>query len=261
MKVHHLNCGTMNMPTAPMVCHVLLIETENGLVLVDSGFGTDDCAAPNRAGPSRHMVRAILSHDETVVHQIDLFGFKRDDVRHIIITHLDMDHAGGLSDFPAARVHVTSAEALGAIRAPSRRERIRYRSAQWAHGPNIVEHDPRGEKWRGFAAAKQLDEISPGIAVVSLPGHTRGHACVAVDAGHRWVLHAGDAFYHYGTLDGTPMPRALTAMESLFAFDRKTVQANHARLVELYQRQDPDLFIVCSHDPTLLEQARATAKT
>jgi glyoxylase-like metal-dependent hydrolase (beta-lactamase superfamily II) len=260
MKVHHLNCGTMHMPTAPMVCHVLLIETDNGLVLVDSGFGTDDCAAPKRAGPSRHMVRAILSHDETVVHQIEQFGFKRDDVRHIIITHLDMDHAGGLSDFPAAQVHVTSAEALGAIKAPSRREKIRYRSAQWAHGPNIVEHDPRGEKWRGFAAAKELDQISPGIALVSLPGHTRGHACVAVDAGHRWVLHAGDAFYHHGTLDGTPVPRALTAMESLVAFDRKKVQDNHARLAQLYQRRDPDLMIVSAHDPTLLEQAQATAK-
>ena len=90
-------------------------------------------------------------------------------MRHIIITHLDLDHAGGLSDFPAARVHVTSAEVLGAIRAPSRREKIRYRSAQWAHGPNIVEHDPRGEKWRGFAAAEELDEISRGIALVSLP--------------------------------------------------------------------------------------------
>jgi hypothetical protein len=48
-------------------------------------------------------------------------------------------------------------------------------------------------------------------------------------------------------------------MESLVAFDRKTVQANHARLVELYQRREPDLMIVCAHDPTLLEQARATA--
>jgi glyoxylase-like metal-dependent hydrolase (beta-lactamase superfamily II) len=82
---------------------------------------------------------------------------------------------------------------------------------------------------------------------------------VAVDAGHRWVLHAGDAFYHYGTIDGTPVPRALTAMESLFAFDRKKVQDNHSRLVELYQRRDPDLLIVCAHDPTLLEHARATA--
>jgi glyoxylase-like metal-dependent hydrolase (beta-lactamase superfamily II) len=205
------------------------------------------------------MLRASLSHEETVAHQIDRRGFKREDVRDIIITHLDLDHAGGLSDFPAARVHVTAAEALGAIRSPSWRERIRYRSAQWAHNPNIVEHDPQGEKWRGFAAAKELAEISPGIALVSLPGHTRGHTCVAVDAGHRWVLHAGDAFYHYGTLDGkSHVPRALTVMESFVAWDLKKVRDNHARLAELYERQDPDLFIVCSHDPTLYERALAT---
>jgi glyoxylase-like metal-dependent hydrolase (beta-lactamase superfamily II) len=145
MKVHHLNCGTMHMPTAPMFCHVLLIETDNGLVLVDSGFGTDDCADPTRVGPTRHMVSAILSREETVAHQIERLGFRRDDVRHIIITHLDLDNAGGISDFPAARIHLTAAEALGAIRAPSRREKIRYRSAQWARGPNIVEHHPHGE--------------------------------------------------------------------------------------------------------------------
>ncbi len=258
MKVHHLNCGTMQLPS-PMVCHVLLIETENGVVLVDSGYGTDDCSDPKRVGPTRRMLRASLSHDETVAHQLGRLGFEREDVRHIVITHLDLDHAGGLSDFPAAQVHVTSAEALGAIWAPSRREKIRYRSAQWSHNPNIVEHDPQGEKWRGFAAAKELDEISPGIALVSLPGHTRGHACVAVDAGHRWVLHCGDAFYHYGTLDGTPVPRGLAAMESAFAFDRKKVRDNHARLTELYLRKDPDMLIVCSHDPTLLERAQTTA--
>lgn len=27
MKIHHLNCGTMLLPTAHLVCHVLLIET------------------------------------------------------------------------------------------------------------------------------------------------------------------------------------------------------------------------------------------
>jgi glyoxylase-like metal-dependent hydrolase (beta-lactamase superfamily II) len=258
MKVHHLNCGTMKLP-APMVCHVLLVETANGLVLVDSGYGTDDCTDPRREGPTRHMLRASLSRAETAAHQIERLGYARDDVRHIVVTHLDLDHAGGLSDFPNAQVHVTSAEALGAIRAPSRREKIRYRSDQWAHNPTIVEHDPHGEKWRGFAAAKELNEIAPGIALVSLPGHTRGHACVAVDAGHRWVLHAGDAFFHYGTLDGTPVPRPLAAMESLFAFDRKRMLDNHARLAELYRRQDPDLLIVCAHDPTLLERAQASA--
>jgi hypothetical protein len=82
---------------------------------------------------------------------------------------------------------------------------------------------------------------------------------VAVDAGHRWVLHAGAAFYHYGTLDGSPVPRGLATMESMFAFDRKAVLDNHSRLVELYRRQEPDLLIVCAHDPTLLAQAQATA--
>lgn len=251
----------MNMPTAPLVCHVLLVETGNGLVLVDSGFGSHDCAEPaRRVGPTRHVVRPIFSPEETVADQIERLGFRRDDVRHIVITHFDVDHIGGLSDFPHAQIHLTVAEALGAIRSPSWRERIRYRAAQWAHQPNIVEHNPHGEKWRGFAAAKELDEISAGIALISLPGHTRGHACVAVDAGHRWLLHCGDAFYHYGTLDGkSHVPRALTTMESLVAFDRKRVQDNHARLAELYQRQDPDLFIVCSHDPTLYERARASA--
>ena len=78
------------MPTAPMVCHVLLIETDNGLVLVDSGYGTDDCTDPKRVGPTRHPLRAILSHEETVAHQIEQLGFSRDDMRHIVITHLDV---------------------------------------------------------------------------------------------------------------------------------------------------------------------------
>ena len=84
---------------------------------------------------------------------------------------------------------------------------------------------------RGVAAAKELDEISEGIVLVSMPGHTRGHHCVAVDAGHRWVLHCGDAFYHHGTLDGqSQVPSLLTRMEILIAFDRKRVLDNHSRL-------------------------------
>src|SRR3546814_15732883 len=38
------------------------------------------------------------------------------DVRHIIITHLDFDHAGGIEDFPAAAVHLTGREKVVADR-------------------------------------------------------------------------------------------------------------------------------------------------
>lgn len=260
MKVHHLNCGTMDSPGAPTICHVLLVETDNGLVLVDSGYGLADCADHSRIGPTRHVLRPRFEADETAARQVERLGFRRADVRHIITTHFDFDHIGGIADFPDAQVHVTTVELDGAVRTPSRQEKFRFRPVQWAHGPTLVEHDPNGEKWRGFAAAKELDEISPGLVLISLPGHTRGHACVAVDAGHRWVLHCGDAFYYRGTIDRTtPVPAVVRFTEPVMAFDRERVRDNHNRLAELYARREPDLFIVSAHDPGLLSEAQATS--
>jgi glyoxylase-like metal-dependent hydrolase (beta-lactamase superfamily II) len=93
VKVHHLNCGTMRLPTAPLVCHVLLVETDNGLVLIDSGFGSHDCADPvRRVGPIRHITRPIRFLTETAAHQIEQLGFRLEDVCQIVITHFDLDH-------------------------------------------------------------------------------------------------------------------------------------------------------------------------
>ena len=56
---------------------MLLVETDSGLVLVDTGFGSHDCADPaRRVGPLRHMLRPILSHEETAAHQVEQLGFR-----------------------------------------------------------------------------------------------------------------------------------------------------------------------------------------
>jgi glyoxylase-like metal-dependent hydrolase (beta-lactamase superfamily II) len=261
MRVHHLNCGTMHPRATPggLVCHVLLIETDNGLALVDSGLGLQDAAQPaKRFGAARFYVRPVFDAAEAAVEQVRGLGYRPEDVRHVVLTHFDADHTGGLADFPHAQVHLTAAEAFAALHPKTLLEKQRYLTSQRAHGPLLVEHTPAAsESWRGFAGAQELAEIASGIVLINLPGHTRGHAAVAVDAGERWILHVGDAFYLHGQIDGTGRAaRAITAMERAVAHDLRTVRANHARLTELWAAAEPDLLLVNAHDPALLARAR-----
>ena len=61
-------------------------------------------------------------------------------------------------------------------------------------------HNPNGEKWRGFAAAKELGRNLKGIVLISMP-RQRGRAASLSAAGHRWVL-PPKSLFHCGTLDG-----------------------------------------------------------
>src|SRR4051794_16370347 len=151
-----------------IVCHVLLCELPDRLVLVDTGLGTADVADPaGRLGLARHLVKPALDERETALRQVAALGYDPTDVRDIVLTHFDFDHVGGLSDFPEATVHVTEAE-YGAATNPRRRERSRYRPAQWAHGPKVVTYAPDGERWEGLPAVRPLEGLGDALALVPL---------------------------------------------------------------------------------------------
>ena len=107
--VRHLNCATMRPPAAKLgvmpdrlVAHCLLVEGADGLTLVDTGLGAGDVADPKRlGGPFVKAVGATLDLDETAVAQVQALGYAPADVREIVLTHLDLDHAGGLGRLPA----------------------------------------------------------------------------------------------------------------------------------------------------------------
>jgi glyoxylase-like metal-dependent hydrolase (beta-lactamase superfamily II) len=175
-----------------IVCHVLLCELPDRLVLVDTGFGTADVADPaGRLGPARRLLRARLASAETAVRQVEALGFAAGDVRDVVLTHFDLDHVGGLADFPEATVHVLADEWDAATR-PRARERQRYRPVQWAHGPKVRTYSADGEPWEGRPAARELDGLGADFALVPMAGHTRGHAVVAVRSdAHGWLCMPG----------------------------------------------------------------------
>lgn len=257
MRVHHLNCGTMRplaagrlgYATPRMVCHCLLIEARDGLVLVDTGLGSADCAAPRgRLGAAfLALTRPALDPAETAQAQLRRLGFDPADVRHVVLTHLDLDHVGGLADFPNARAHVWMVEHEAAVLRTSARERARYREVHVDGFARWTLYTPRGERWKGFEAVRGLQGLSDEVLLLPLVGHTRGHGGVAVPVDGGWVLHAGDAYFHRRELEDRAAPLPLEALERYEAMDRAARLQNRARLAELARA--PDVRVFCSHDP------------
>jgi glyoxylase-like metal-dependent hydrolase (beta-lactamase superfamily II) len=268
--IHHLGCGTMCprgaraimgqgslLGEARIVCHCLLIEGADGLVLVDTGFGLDDVLRPRQLGlVFNAVIRPRPREQETAIAQVRALGFQPEDVRHIVTTHLDLDHAGGLPDFPQAEVHVLGRE-LEAAMNPSWRDRPRYVAAHWAHGPRWVTHEGGGEEWFGFEGVRILPGSDAEILMIPLVGHSHGHAGVAVRRGDGWLLHCGDSYFNHGEVATPPScPWGLAAFASFDEVDRAARRGNVERLRELAARHGDEVELICAHDPTYLDAAR-----
>ncbi len=265
MRVHHLNCGThcplggaffdgVSAGLFANVCtHCLLLETEQGLVLVDTGYGVQDVQHPHARLP--HLWPAILNvrlHErDTALRQVEALGFSARDVRHIVLTHLDFDHAGGLEDFPHARVHVMEAEREVAER--KRRSFVsnqRYRPRQWDGVRDWRTYASGGEGWFGFDAVRELDGLGPEVLMIPLRGHTLGHAGVAVSGEGGWLLHAGDAYLHRTQMN-IACPRCapgLAIYQHIMDTDRPARRRNQDRLRTLKRDHVREVTIFCSHD-------------
>jgi glyoxylase-like metal-dependent hydrolase (beta-lactamase superfamily II) len=119
-----------------LTCHCLLVETNVGLVLIDTGFGLNDVRDPQ--GRLSRFLLTLVSPDFreelTAVRQIERLGLDPKDVQHIVLTHLDFDHAEGLDDFPAATVHLLASERAAALAQKTWRWISSARAARRASG-------------------------------------------------------------------------------------------------------------------------------
>ena len=264
-RVHHLNCATMapalslsgRLMPQRIVAHCLLLEGDRGLTLVDTGFGTADLAAPGkRLGPG--FVKAMglaLDPAETAISQVRGLGFAPDDVHDIVLTHMDLDHVGGIGDFPLANVHVYAAE-LAAAQSPALAERGRYKKVQWAHNPSWVAHPVAGDDWFGFGSVGVLGSgAGDEVLLVPLLGHTRGHCGVAVRRPSGWLLHAGDSYFFHGEKETPPSySKGLSAFQSFTQRDKNQRLVNQERLRSLHADHGDEVTMFSAHDASELDE-------
>lgn len=251
MRIHHLNCGTLCPLAVPnMVCHCLLVECPDRLVLVEAGLGTRDVADPNaRLGRLlKTLIRPTLRIEETAVAQVRRLGFSPEDVRDIVLTHLDVDHVGGIDDFPQASVHVLRDEYEAAFEPKTAFEAKRYARSRWARTAHFVQHEPAGEPWFGFECVREIPGMQGELLMVPLPGHTRGHAAIAIRVGNRFLLHCGDAYLFHGEMANPYRCPVALRLFQRDCFDNAMRKHNQARLRALCADTESGVDVFCAHD-------------
>lgn len=273
MRVHHLNCisscplggalmdGHSVSLRGRLSCHCMLVEVRDTLVLIDTGFGLRDITETRSrlSGFFLTLLAPDFREEFTAIRQIEALGYKTRDVRHIVLTHLDFDHAGGLDDFPHAKVHMLASERQTAEAQRTLLDRMRYRPQQWSTRANWITYPAlSGDKWYGFECVCELAGVPPEILLVPLTGHTLGHAGVAVErTGGSWILQAGDAYFYHAEMD-LEQPRCTPGLrfyQWMMEQDRRARLQNQRRLRELKRNHPKAVRIMSSHDVLEFEAA------
>jgi glyoxylase-like metal-dependent hydrolase (beta-lactamase superfamily II) len=203
---------------------------------------------------NRFLLQPRLDPAETAVRQVEALGYQRTDVRHIIVTHLDLDHAGGLTDFPHAKIHLHSNEYGITQRPLNLREKGRYRPMQWAHEAKFTPYTPDGEKWHGFDCARQLTDLPPEILLLAMGGHSLGHTGVAINRGNDWLIHAGDSYFHRHTMTEAKVPRTVRLFERTTHLNSHLAFETQGHLQKLVMNSEQKMTVFCSHDPVEYER-------
>jgi N-acyl homoserine lactone hydrolase len=242
-KLRALGIGVPKERWIPIPIQAFLVQHPGaGLVLVDTGFHPSVAVDPkqNLGRIGTRAYKDIEMHpSQAVAAQLRERGFDAAAIRLIVMTHLHLDHASAMSDFPEA-TFVFSAAEWQAANQP--RGQLRgYVRRQFDHAFDYRTIDFEGEGADSFATfGRSLDLLGDGaIRLVYTPGHTPGHMSLILRLGGREALIAGDAIYSMRTLKESHMP-AVAADEHLFRRSLKEIQ--------LYSERTPEALIVPGHD-------------
>lgn len=165
-------------------------------------------------------------------------------VRQVVLSHSHWDHAGGVADFPAARIAVAAAE-MQRIEHPSSGPGGTWASQVGGAGVAWQPLTFSGGAFMGYESS--LDMFGDGtVVLVPMPGHTPGSVgmFVTVDSGRRYFLIGDVAWTQEAMAQGAAK---FWVAGKLVDADGVQTQQAVAKVMTLMQ-STPSLVVVPAHD-------------
>jgi glyoxylase-like metal-dependent hydrolase (beta-lactamase superfamily II) len=212
-----------------------------GPILVDTGFHGSVAANPaaNLGRLARFTFKDIeMQPEQAVAAQLREKGIQPSSVAAVVMTHLHLDHASAIADFPQSTFVFSTAEWNAAT---TQGQFHGYVKRQFDHAFDYRTLDFDGPDAAGFTGfGRTFDLLGDGsIRLVFTPGHTLGHLSVVLRLKGREILVAGDAMY---------MTRTLTDHHLPYRVEDEHLFKRSLREIELYARETPDALIIPGHD-------------
>jgi glyoxylase-like metal-dependent hydrolase (beta-lactamase superfamily II) len=234
-----------------------VIDHPDGVIVVDTGQGAHLLEATRSLHPyHRWEVAFRLELEEEIGPQLRVLGIGPRDVKQVVLTHLHVDHDGGLAHFPQTKILVSRGELTSAS---GWKGRLRgYLPQRWPTWFDPVPLDLSRDAYGPFSASTRLTTAGDVVAVAT-PGHTPNHLSVVVeDQGTTYFL-AGDASYDQrlmlaGRIDGVS-PDDDVAAATLRAISRF---ATSRRMVYL-PTHDPESAVRLADCVCVADAATSTA--
>ena len=196
MDASVLVAGESGTVEAPSIVH--LIEAEE-TILVDTGFGDPAAMADRHPEFPCHRadgqgLRALLDEE----------GYAPSDVDGVVFSHLDWDHCYNLEVFGDETTFYVRQEELAYAIAPHPRHADRYEATSLGRTPPWLTLD--------LTPIEGETELCDGVVAFPTPGHTVGHASVAVETDDGTTVVAADAVPTFDNVSGdgdTPARKGL----------------------------------------------------
>jgi glyoxylase-like metal-dependent hydrolase (beta-lactamase superfamily II) len=241
--VRMLGIGTPRSNWQRVPCSAFLVTHPSaGPFLVDTGLHPSVSAKPseNLGRIAARFARPELAPGTDLPAQLRTRGLEPRDIRTVVMTHLHVDHASGMSEFGDAAFVVTEAEWDSAVH-DSRPLMLGYRHAHYDYAFDYRTLSYDGQEIDSYSTfGRTFDLFGDGsVRLAYTPGHSAGHQSVICRLRDRDLVIAGDAIYTLAQLgDAQPAPRPYDGHNY-----RRSLQE-----LRLFRREHPEAVIIPGHD-------------